>query len=211
MINKILFLSIIFLFSSINTLAQDSTLKIPNTGIDILISDNGMGLGIYYRYEFDELSGYASFSISSYNKENNSYEYLQYSRIFLIPLSVGIQYRLFSEYIEDNVRPYFYTAFGPSIIYSAPALEFDNSPYSLPKEKEFFSSVFNGQLYYGYNLFFGLGSFIKYDKNKFFSISFRYCFLHSYRNIVMFYNFMNSNYIVNSNFNNFSIIISLPL
>src|SRR3989304_2053044 len=108
-------------------------------GLDILISNNGFGLGGFYRRQYtNELFGTVTFAISD-AKDDNEIEYVTYygqtivpgkiNRFLLIPLDVGVQYRLFADDIHDNFRPYINAAIGPTLVFA--------SPY----EREFFNSL----------------------------------------------------------------------
>jgi hypothetical protein len=103
-------------------------------GLDILVSNDGFGLGTFYRREFTEdLFGFAMFSISESKDEREFEQYDYYSgvsyvpgklqRFMVLPLTFGLQYRLFREDITDNFRPFVNAGAGPTMIYSSPFAE----------------------------------------------------------------------------------------
>ena len=85
-------------------------------GLDILMSNNGFGLGFFYRYEFtDEVSLLMNFAISDvkddaefeqYDYYGNSFIPGKKNRLLLMPLIASVQYRLFKDDIVDNFRPF---------------------------------------------------------------------------------------------------------
>ncbi|MBI4534823.1 MAG: hypothetical protein HY708_01005, partial [Ignavibacteriae bacterium] len=108
-------------------------------GLDILISNDGFGLGTFYRREFSsDLFGFASFSISESKDEreferydpfiNVSFSPGKLRRFLVMPLLFGIQYRLFREDITETFRPYVNAGAGPTMIFSAPFAEVRQIP-----------------------------------------------------------------------------------
>ncbi len=188
----LLFISLIMLASSC-VLAQQSDSTIiftsPNPeifapkqsnlldawGVDILLSGNGFGLGGFYRREFTkELYGTVTFAISD-SKDDNEVEYVDWygqtfspgkiKRFLLMPLLFGVQYRIFSEDIIDNFRPYINAGFGPTMVFA--------SPYN----KEFFNSLSYGQPHYTAGGYIGLGAFFGNDKGSLSGVNIRYYFV----------------------------------
>ncbi|HTR80941.1 MAG TPA: hypothetical protein VMM58_04860 [Bacteroidota bacterium] len=126
-------------------------------GVDVLISNNGFGLGGFLRHQYSEdLYGTLNLGISE-SKDDNEVEYVTYygetyvpgkiNRFIFVPLHVGVEYRLFADDIVDNFRPYVNAALGPSLVFS--------SPY----DREFFNSIGYGQAHYSVGGFVGFGAF----------------------------------------------------
>lgn len=144
-------------------------------GLDILVSNNGFGLGGFYRHQYtNEFSGTITLAISD-AKDDNEVEYVNYygqtivpgkiNRFLLVPLDVGVQYRLFAEEILDNFRPYVSAAIGPTLVFA--------SPYN----REFFNSLGYGQAHYTLGGFVGFGAFFGSDKESLSGINIRYYFV----------------------------------
>jgi len=144
-------------------------------GLDILISNNGFGLGGFYRHQYtNELFGTVTFAVSD-AKDDNEVEYVTYygqtivpgkiNRFLLIPLDVGVQYRLFADDILDNFRPYINGAIGPTMVFA--------SPY----DREFFNSLGYGQAHYTIGGYIGFGAFFGSDKESLSGINIRYYFV----------------------------------
>jgi hypothetical protein len=145
-------------------------------GLDILVSNSGFGLGVFYRRQYtDDLYGFGAFSISGVKDDREVEQYNYYTgetfvlgkvnRFLLVPLIFGVQKRLFREDIADNFRPYVTAALGPTLVYSA------------PYDREFFNSLGHGQAHYTLGGYVGFGAFFGFDPNNLIGVSFRYYFV----------------------------------
>lgn len=107
-------------------------------GLNLSFSDNGFGGGAtYYKFFNRTLSGFASISFSTAKDDRefettdiygNNYVPGKVNRIFMVPVNVGLQVRLFKEDVSDNLRPnlnfgvtpaaFIYTPYSESLISS---------------------------------------------------------------------------------------------
>jgi hypothetical protein len=144
-------------------------------GADIMISNGGFGLGGFYRHQYSEdLFGTVSLAISD-SKDDKEVEQVDWwgqtfvpgkiNRFLLIPLHVGVQYRIFSDDIMDNFRPYLNAGAGPTLVLS--------SPYS----REFFNSLAYSQAHYTIGGYVGVGAFFGSDKKSISGVNLRYYFV----------------------------------
>jgi hypothetical protein len=144
-------------------------------GGDILISNGGFGLGAFYRHQYDDdLFGTVSLAISD-AKDDKEVEQVDWwgqtfvpgkkNRFLLIPFHVGVQYRIFSDDIMDNFRPYLNAGLGPTLVLS--------SPY----EREFFNSIPYSQAHYTVGGYIGIGAFFGIDKKSISGVNLRYYFV----------------------------------
>lgn len=148
----------------------------PNAwGVDLMISEAGFGLGTFLRQSFStELTGFIDFSFSE-TKDNREVEYIDYygqtysigkvNRVFLLPLYVGLQQRLFSHTLTDNLRPYINAAVGPTAIVS--------TPYA----KEFFSAFGDAVTKVGLGGYIGFGANFGLSKSNLVGINVRYYYV----------------------------------
>ena len=144
-------------------------------GLDILVSNSGFGLGVFYRRQYtDDLYGFGTFSISEAKDDREVERFDIFGRPFvqgkvnrflLLPLIFGVQYRLFREDIADNFRPYLTAALGPTLVYSA------------PDSLEFFNSLGHGQAHYTVGGYVGFGAFFGLEKSNLVGLNFRYYFV----------------------------------
>lgn len=141
----------------LTTQAQAGALR-DAWGIDVLFSGNGFGLGTFYYTEFSPtVFGFAHLGISGVQNTDEFEEYdprvqqwiipNKINRLFVFPLTAGIQYRLFKDDISDNLRPFLQAGIGPSFIMS--------TPYS----REFFSAFGDAQFYVRPGGFVGVGMY----------------------------------------------------
>jgi hypothetical protein len=145
-------------------------------GVDIMFSEGGFGLGTFYRQALTrDLNWFADFSISE-AKDANEVEYYDYwgnsyvagklNRVFLLPLFVGLQYRLFADDIGDNLRPYICIAAGPSTVMTT------------PYDREFFNSFRKAQAQVTAGGYIGFGANFGLDQKSLMGVSIRYYVTH---------------------------------
>ncbi len=158
-------------------------------GIDVLISNDGFGLGTFYRREFTEdISGFITLSISESKDEREIERFDPYtqqsftpgklSRFMMVPITVGVQHRLFREDIVDTFRPYINAGVGPTLIYAAPFVTITPNQEGPPtvEEVEFFNSLSKGKTQWTVGGFIGAGAFFGSAKSNVFGVNFRYYF-----------------------------------
>jgi len=144
--------------------------------MDIMFCEGGFGLGTFYSYAFSNLTkGFIDFSISE-TKDAREVEIFDYfgnsvilgkkNRVLLLPLNVGIQYRLFEKYLTDNLRPYIRGGIGPSI------------SIITPYEKEFFNAFSYSTNKAAINGYIGFGADFGLSKSNLFGINIRYYYTH---------------------------------
>lgn len=143
-------------------------------GADIMFGEGGFGLGAFYKKTFSQnITGFVDFSISE-TKDDREVTYIDYfgnsftpdkvNRAFLFPLNFGIQYRLFSESLTENLRPYLSVGVGPSIILTT------------PYDQEFFKSFGSAKAHYAAGGYVGLGANMGLNKKNLIALNVRYYF-----------------------------------
>jgi hypothetical protein len=175
--NYIICLVIIGTIISIQTLiAQEQYTPKNSWGGDIMLSMNGVGLGTFFRHEYTEdLSGFASFSISG-SGDDNEIEYVDYytgqtytpgkvNRFLILPLLVGVQQRLFRDDIMDNFRPFVSAAMGPTMI------------YVFPYNREYFTALKYGRARYTIGGYIGAGAYFGSQSSSLMGLNLRYYFI----------------------------------
>ena len=157
-------------------------------GLDVLISNDGFGLGTFYTRQFTEdLYGFVTLSISE-AKDDREVEFTDFygnsfvpgklNRFMVVPLTFGIQRRLFREEIVETFRPYVNIGAGPALIYSAPFTEITVLPSGglTFKQVEFFESLGQGKAHYTVGGYIGVGANFGADRSNLFGVNFRYYF-----------------------------------
>lgn len=159
-------------------------------GLDLLVSNNGFGAGLFYRTELsEELSLIASFAISDV-KDDAEVEYFDYfgqsfvprkkNRLLLLPLVGGLQYRLFKDEIMDNFRPFVTAGLGPAMIYVSPyarpvTYQFPGGQtYTEYEQVDFFTALGQGSPRYTVGGYVGAGAYFGLDRGTISGFSLRY-------------------------------------
>jgi hypothetical protein len=157
-------------------------------GVDVMISNNGFGLGTFYRREFTpDVFGFINFSISEAKDSREIEQYDIYgnstvpgklNRFMVLPLMFGVQYRLFREDIVETFRPYVNAAVGPTLIYMSPFV--DLVPQAdgtvAVNQVDFFKSFSRGTPHYTASAYVGFGANFGGEKSGIFGVNFRYYF-----------------------------------
>ncbi|HVN48710.1 MAG TPA: hypothetical protein VMU30_07805 [Bacteroidota bacterium] len=162
-------------------------------GIDFDLSNNGFGMGFFFRHEYDEeFSGMINFTISDVKDNNEVEQYDWYgnsvvpgklNRLLLMPLFASMQYRLFKDDIADNFRPYIAGGLGPTMILVAPyatytpVVDISGNPYMQQNQIDFFTSMKYAQLRYTFGGFIGAGLFFGSPQGSMTGLSFRYLYV----------------------------------
>jgi len=145
-------------------------------GFDILVSDGGIGGGVFYWREFTPtIAGFINLSVSE-AKDGREVEFFdpwtgqsfvpgKINRFLVIPLHLGAQYRLFKDQIMDNFRPFVSAGIGPSMIYAT------------PYERSFFNALGHGKAHYTVGGFIGAGAYVGSDPSNLVGINFRYYYV----------------------------------
>lgn len=131
-------------------------------GVDLLFSGSGWGLGGFYqRLLAENLTGFVHLGISGRRNSDEFENALlgpipvvanKVNRLFMFPLTFGVQYRLFSTELQESFRPFVSGGVGPTLIMSTPYLR-DTEYY------EFFSSFGHAELHVRAGGFIGIGSY----------------------------------------------------
>ena len=98
-------------------------------GLEVLITNSGFGFGSYYNRELNSgLSFMAELSLGS-GKDERELKFFRFGTSYIpnkanyflmLPIQAGIIQRLFQEKIEDNFRPFFQMAAGPTLGWEYP-------------------------------------------------------------------------------------------
>lgn len=182
---KKLFLAFLFipLFSlnaqKIGQLAPDtSRVAFPPhaLGVNVIFSEGGFGIGGFLRNRIGRnLTGFIDFSFSE-SKDEREFDYVDYygnvytynkkNRIFMLPINLGMQYRLFSEALTDNMRPFISAAIGPTIVII--------NPY----EKEFFEAIKYSTMKWAVGGYTAIGANFGVSKSTLLGLTIKYSFTH---------------------------------
>lgn len=130
-------------------------------GADILFSGSGWGLGGFYQRQIFENGTFLfNFALSG-RRNTDEFENAwmgpipvvsnKVNRLFMIPITAGVQYRLLAEQLQDSFRPFVLAGLSPTIILQTPYIQ-DGIYY------EFFQSFGYTTTYFRWGAVFGIGS-----------------------------------------------------
>jgi hypothetical protein len=149
----------------------------PNIwGMDLMFGEGGFGVGTFYRRSFSQTTtGFIDLSFSETKDERevdyvdifgNTYTPNKVNRSFQLPVNFGLQYRIFSESITENFRPYICLAAGPTFIITD------------PNDHEFFNAIRYSKLHYGAGGYVGMGANIGVSKTSLVGLKIYYYYSH---------------------------------
>jgi len=173
--------------------SEEAAIRTNAWGIDLMLSNNGFGVGTFFRKrETPDISWFASLAVSDVKDEQEieyydiygrSYSPYKKNRLFLIPLFAGVEYRLFREEIADNFRPYLSAALGPAMMVIAPyqrEVTMDlgtGTTYTQYEEIEFFESLNYATTQYTVGGYIGAGAYFGSEGGTLSGLSVRYYFI----------------------------------
>lgn len=130
-------------------------------GLDILFSGSGWGIGGFYHHKVADNT--TVFINAGFSPRRNTDEFEnawlgsipvvsnKVNRLFMIPITLGVNYRLFSETLQESFRPFVSAGITPTIILQTPYIV-DGVYY------EFFNSFAYTQTYLRWGGMFCVGS-----------------------------------------------------
>ena len=165
---------------SIGKLAPEKPPEVfPNNalGLDVIFSEGGIGFGGFYRYSLsNELTFFTDLSMSESKDDQEivrinpftlqPFTLFKKNRVFILPLNFGLQFRLFSDKIYDNLRPYINFGIGPTMVLTTPNVQ------------EFFKAFGDAHAKYALGGHIGFGANFGIDKSNLVGINVRYYFIH---------------------------------
>ncbi len=152
-------------------------------GIEILLTNSGFGLGGYYHHALaPNLAPFVEIQMRSGKHESEAvFSTLfgqriipdKYNFLMMLPMHAGVQYRLFSDEIASNFRPYVQVAVGPALGWEYPYFDDcnGNGEYDLSvdcdgdgvtereRTLDFFTGIWRGELRYGMGGIISIGAF----------------------------------------------------
>ena len=145
--------------------AEKARLYNNGWGFSGSFSDYGFGFGSYFSHTFDpNITGEISLDIGT-AKGSREFDLVtenKINRIFVLPLMLSMQYRLFRSGLSDNLRPYVTAGAGPVMAMTTPFAE------------DFFASFADAQTKIIPGGFIGVGANFGMDRKSNFGASLRY-------------------------------------
>ncbi len=144
-----------------------------NYGFRVAFSGNGYGAGFFYQRDItDVLSIGADLLISGARNTSEleiqdpvTLEYIvpgKVNRLFILPVTVDLQYRLFQTSLSETLKPFLVAGVGPTFVIAA--------PYTY----EFFNSFSYAQTFIRFGGFIGAGASVRSSEKNYISVDARY-------------------------------------
>ncbi|MBS1537278.1 MAG: hypothetical protein JST20_05965 [Bacteroidetes bacterium] len=155
---------------------QQSKVHSKAWGLDLLFSSNGFGAGGFYQRFFSETtSGFINLGISGARNSDEFEQYNPYTgqvyvpnkinRLYIFPLTIGVQYRVFADKIAESLRPHINAGIGTTFILAT------------PYDREFFSAFGHANGYTRFGGFVGVGANLGSSSKSLMGINVRYYFI----------------------------------
>ena len=166
-------------------------------GLHILLTNNGFGLGTYYRRELSaRLSFLAEASLGA-GKDDRELKFLsrfgsgfipnKRNYFLMLPIHLGVQRRLFSENIEDNFRPYLHLSGGPVFGWEYPYFDDENANErfddDIDRRLDLFSAFPQGELRFGLSGVIAFGAYFGFSRKSTQGVRFGYAFNYFFEGI----------------------------
>lgn len=149
--------------------------SINKWAINVVFSDNGFGAGASLYYPLSEnVMGFSGLFFSGAKDDRefdssdlfgNTYTPFKINRLFMIPLNLGVQFRLFRNEVTDNLRPLINFGITPTVIIYT------------PYDKSFFYSFKFAHAKYTVGAFAGAGVDYLTSKTSSINVNVRYYYL----------------------------------
>ncbi len=139
-------------------------------GLEVVVTNSGFGLGGYYAKAIDNRNSFVLELKIGSEKSEREVKFFGLGQSFIpdkanyfirLPVRLGLQRRLWHEYIEDNFRPYVQLAAGPTLGWVYPYFEDDNANGEYDSEErryDGFGSIFKGEFRLGVGGTIGIGA-----------------------------------------------------
>lgn len=139
-------------------------------GLEVVVTNSGFGLGGYYALALDSQNSlFAELNIGS-EKSEREVKFFGFGQSFIpdkanyfvrVPIQLGIQRRLWHDYIEDNFRPFLQVTAGPTLGWVYPYFDDDNQNGTYDEDERRYDglgSIFKGDFRFGLGGTIGIGA-----------------------------------------------------
>ncbi len=151
----------------------DETPYASGAGFEILLTNNGFGLGGYYSlevgattsllFEMNLGAGKDERELKFFSRFGSGFIPNKRNYLLMLPLHLGVQQRLFSETIEDNFRPYLQLSGGPTLGWEYPYFADNNNDdrydEDIDRRYDAFTAFPKGHLRFGLGGMVALGAY----------------------------------------------------
>ena len=139
-------------------------------GFEVVVTNSGFGLGGYYLHAINGTYSFlAEISLGS-EKSEREVKFFGLGQSFIpdkanyfirLPVRIGVQKRMWQEYIEDNFRPYLQLTVGPTLGWMYPYFDDDNGNEIYDRDEKRYDgigSILKGDFRFGFGGVIGIGA-----------------------------------------------------
>lgn len=139
-------------------------------GFEVVVTNSGFGLGGYYLHAIDGTYSFLTEISLGSEKSEREVKFFGLGQSFIpdkanyfirVPLRIGIQKRMWQEYIEDNFRPYMQLSVGPTLGWMYPYFDDDNGNEIYDRDEKRYDgigSILKGDFRFGFGGVIGIGA-----------------------------------------------------
>ena len=139
-------------------------------GAEVVVTNSGFGLGAYLSRSIDRKHSFIAELYIGSEKSDREVKFFGLGQSFIpdkanyfirMPLLLGVQRRIWEEYIEDNFRPYLQFTAGPTLGWVYPYFDDENGNGTYDREErryDGFGSLHKGEFRFGLGGIIGLGA-----------------------------------------------------
>ncbi len=139
-------------------------------GFEVVVTNSGFGLGGYYLHAIDGTYSFLTEISLGSEKSEREVKFFGLGQSFIpdkanyfirVPIRIGIQKRMWQEYIEDNFRPYMQLTVGPTLGWMYPYFDDDNGNEIYDRDEKRYDgigSILKGDFRFGFGGVVGIGA-----------------------------------------------------
>ncbi len=157
-------------------------------GFEVLLTNNGFGLGGYYArevgpttsllFELSLGSGKDDRELKFFSRFGSGFIPNKRNYLLMLPAHLGVQQRLFADAIEDNFRPYVHLSAGPTLGWVYPYFDDvngdDRYDDDIERRYDVFTAFPKGDLRFGFGGTIALGAYFGWSRRLTQGIRFGY-------------------------------------
>lgn len=182
--------------------ADEMTDDIPygsGMGFEVLLTNNGFGLGGYYNREVSTTTSVVlNFSLGA-GKDDRELKFFsrfgsgfvpnKRNYLLILPVQFGVQQRLFAESIEDNFRPYVHVSAGPTLGWVYPYFQDINGDErydeDIERRYDVFTAFPKGEMRFGLGGTIALGAYFGWSRKLTQGVRFGYTLNYFFQEIAL--------------------------
>jgi len=168
-------------------------------GFEVLLTNNGFGLGGYYNREvaattsitldFSLGAGKDDRELKFFSRFGSGFVPNKRNYLLILPVQLGVQQRLFATSIEDNFRPYLHVSAGPTLGWVYPYFQDINGDErydeDIERRYDVFTAFPKGEMRFGLGGTIALGAYFGWSRRLTQGVRFGYTLNYFFQEIAL--------------------------